>query len=140
MLKLDLVHTVAFAGVVLFLGYGVRRLLPLLSRYNIPAPVIGGLLVAIVVTVARGRGVTLVEFDTTLQSPLMVAFFTSIGYAASVRLLKVGGPQVLLFFAVATVFAVAQNVVGAGIAMALGLHPLFGVLTGSVTLTGGPAT
>jgi ESS family glutamate:Na+ symporter len=140
MLKLDLVQTVAFAGVVLFLGYGIRRLLPALARYNIPAPVIGGLLVAVAVTIARSRGVTLVQFDTTLQSPLMIAFFTSIGFAASVRLLKVGGPQVLLFFGVATLFAVAQNLLGAGIAMALGLHPLFGVLTGSVTLTGGPAT
>ena len=140
MLKLDLVHTVAFAGVALLLGYGIRKLIPPLARYNIPAPVIGGLLVAIAVTIARQSGTQLVEFDTTLQAPLMVAFFTSIGYAASLRLLKVGGPQVLLFFGIATVFAVVQNVVGLLIALGFGLHPLFGVLVGSVTLTGGPAT
>ena len=140
MFKLDLIHTVAFAGVALFVGYGIRRMVPPLARYNIPAPVIGGLLVALVVTIARANGTTLVEFDTTLQSPLMIAFFASIGYAASLQLLKVGGPQVLLFFGVGTVFAVLQNVLGAGIAAAFGLHPLFGVLTGSVTLTGGPAT
>jgi glutamate:Na+ symporter, ESS family len=139
-MKLDLIQTVAFAGVVLFLGYGIRRLVPPLARYNIPAPVIGGLLVAGLLTWARTPETTLLEFDTTLQSPLMVAFFTSIGFAASVRLLKVGGPQVLVFFLVASLFAVAQNVLGAGMAMAFGLHPLFGVLTGSVTLTGGPAT
>ncbi|MGH7454044.1 MAG: sodium/glutamate symporter, partial [bacterium] len=46
MLKLDLIQTVAFAGIVLFIGYGIRRVIPFLSRYNIPAPVIGGLLVA----------------------------------------------------------------------------------------------
>ncbi|HEU0013175.1 MAG TPA: sodium/glutamate symporter [Longimicrobium sp.] len=140
MLKLDLIHTVAFAGVVLFLGYGIRRLVPPLARYNIPAPVIGGLLVSIVMAVAHAQDRTFIEFDTTLQSPLMVAFFTSIGFAASVRLLRVGGPQVLTFLALAAVFAVVQNLVGAGLATALGLHPLFGVLTGSVTLTGGPAT
>ena len=139
-MKLDLIQTIAFAGVVLFLGYGIRRLIPPLARYNIPAPVIGGLLVAAVLTWARSRGTTLIEFDTTLQSPLMVAFFTSIGFAASLRLLRVGGPQVLIFFGIATLFAVAQNVLGAGLAVALGLHPLFGVMTGSVTLTGGPAT
>ena len=43
---LDLINTVAFAGVVLFLGYGIRRAVPPLARYNVPAPVIGGLLVA----------------------------------------------------------------------------------------------
>jgi ESS family glutamate:Na+ symporter len=139
-MKLDLIQTVAFAGVVLFAGYGIRRLVPPLARYNIPAPVIGGLLVAGLLTWARSRGTVLVEFDTTLQSPMMVAFFTSIGFAASLRLLKVGGPQVLIFFAVATAFAIVQNLVGAGMAMAMGLNPLFGVLTGSVTLTGGPAT
>ena len=139
-MKLDLVQTVALAGIVLFVGYGIRRLVPPLARYNIPAPVIGGLIVAGILTWARSAGLTLIEFDTTLQSPMMVAFFTSIGFAASLRLLRVGGPQVLIFFGVATVFAIAQNLLGAGMAMALGLHPLFGVLTGSVTLTGGPAT
>jgi len=139
-MKLDLIQTVAFAGVVLFLGYGIRRLVPPLARYNIPAPVIGGLVVAGLLTWARSGGYTPIEFDTTLQSPLMVAFFTSIGFAASLRLLRVGGPQVLIFFGVASVFAVVQNLLGAGMAMAMGLHPLFGVLTGSVTLTGGPAT
>jgi ESS family glutamate:Na+ symporter len=139
-MKLDLTQTVAFAGIVLFLGYGVRRLVPFLARYNIPAPVIGGLIVAGLLTWARSQGHTPIVFDTALQSPMMVAFFTSIGYAASLRLLRVGGPQVLIFFAVATLFAVVQNLLGAGMAMAMGLHPLFGVLTGSVTLTGGPAT
>lgn len=140
MLKLDLIHTLAFAGVVLLVGYGVRRALPFLARYNIPGPVIGGLIASLVGLAAHSRGTPLWEFDTTLQAPLMIAFFTTIGYAASLRLLKVGGPQVLLFFALATVFAVVQNLVGAGMATLFGLHPLFGVLTGSVTLTGGPAT
>ena len=139
-MKLDAIQTVAFAGAVLFAGYGVRRLVPPLARYNIPAPVIGGLIVAGILTFARSRGSVPLEFDTLLQAPMMVAFFTTIGFAASIRLLRTGGPQVLLFFALATVVAVAQNVLGAGLAWGMGLHPLFGVLTGSVTLTGGPAT
>jgi ESS family glutamate:Na+ symporter len=70
----------------------------------------------------------------------MIAFFTTIGFGASLSLLKVGGPQVLRFFVLATVFAVVQNLVGMIMAIGFGLHPLFGVLAGSVTLTGGPAT
>jgi ESS family glutamate:Na+ symporter len=140
MLQLDLVQTVALAGVVLFVGYGIRRVVPPLARYNIPAPVIGGLLVAAAMLIARTQGVTPVEFDTTLQAPLMIAFFTSIGFGASLSLLRVGGPQVLVFFGIATAFAVLQNVVGALVALPLGVDPLLGVLAGSVTLTGGPAT
>src|SRR4029453_3098414 len=140
MLNLDLINTVAFGGVVLFLGYGVRRAIPPLARYNVPAPVIGGLLVALAPLTARSRGATLLTFDTRLQAPFMIAFFTTVGFGASLSLLKVGGPQVVLFLLLSTVLAVAQNVVGVLIAMPLGMHPLFGVLNGSVTLTGGPAT
>jgi ESS family glutamate:Na+ symporter len=101
---------------------------------------VGGLLVSAIVLIARQRGVTLVQFDTTLQAPLMIAFFTTIGFGASLSLLRVGGPLVLLFFAFSTVVAIAQNVIGAGAAVLVGQHPLLGVLAGSVTLTGGPAT
>jgi len=139
-LELDFVQTLAFAGLALMLGEGLRRAVPVLARYNLPAPVLGGLAVALAVLVARGQGVTLLEFDTTLQSPLMIAFFTTIGFGASLSLLKIGGPQVLRFFLLATVFAVVQNLAGIALALGFGLHPLFGVLAGSVTLTGGPAT
>src|SRR4030066_197431 len=64
----------------------------------------------------------------------------TLGFGASFGLLKVGGPQVVRFFLAATVFAVLQNVLGILIALPFGLHPLFGVLAGSATLTGGPAT
>lgn len=140
MFELDLIHTVAFAGVVLFAGYGIRRLIPPLARYNIPAPVVGGLLVAIAMWIARANGAALFVFDTSLQTPLMIAFFTSIGFGASLSLLKVGGPQVLTLFLISSVFAILQNVIGIVIALPFGLDPLFGVLAGSVTLTGGPAT
>jgi ESS family glutamate:Na+ symporter len=139
-LSLDLVNTLAFAGLVLFLGYRIKRVVHPLSRYNIPAPVVGGLLVAIVITAARRWNVTLVQFDTTLQTPLMIAFFTSIGFGASLALLKVGGPLVVLFFVASTAAAVLQNILGVAVAVVLGEAPLLGVLAGSVTLTGGPAT
>jgi ESS family glutamate:Na+ symporter len=140
LLSLDLIQTVAFAGVVLFGGYGIRRAVPMLGRYNIPAPVIGGLLVASVLSFATSRGVTLVTFETTLQAPFMIAFFTAVGFGASFGLLRVGGPLVLLFFAISTATAVLQNIIGALLATALGQPALLGVLAGSVTLTGGPAT
>jgi ESS family glutamate:Na+ symporter len=139
-LELDFIQTLAFAGVALLAGEALRRLVPVLGRYNLPAPVLGGLLVALVVLIARGQGATLVQFDTTLQSPLMIAFFTTVGFGASLSLLKVGGPDVLRFLGLATVFAILQNAVGILVALGFGLHPLFGVLAGSVTLTGGPAT
>jgi glutamate:Na+ symporter, ESS family len=139
-IRLDFIQTVAFAGVILFLGYGIRRLVPPLARVNIPAPVCGGLPVAALFAVLHSYGQQPIVFDTALQVPLQNAFFASIGFAASLALLKRGGPLVLTFFVIATIVAVFQNLLGGAVAWALGQHPLMGVLAGSVTMTGGPAT
>lgn len=133
-------QTVALAAVVLFAGYGVRRRIGVLDRFNIPAPVIGGFLFAAIALGLRQSGVLAFEFTTTLQSPLMIAFFTTIGLGASFGLLKIGGPQVLLFWGLASLLAVLQNGVGVGLASLLGVEPLLGLITGSITMTGGHGT
>src|SRR5690606_17611895 len=102
--SIDAINTLAFAGVVLFLGYAIRGRVPLLARLNIPAPVIGGLLVSAVMTVGYARDAVPFTFDTTWQSPLMIAFFTSVGFGASVGLLKRVGPLVFIFLVIATLF------------------------------------
>jgi ESS family glutamate:Na+ symporter len=139
-LTLDLVQTVAFAGIILFVGYGLRKLIPPLARVNIPAPVCGGLPVAATLAVLYFSGIQPLKFDTTLQVPLQNTFFASVGFGASLVLLQRGGPLVFWFFIISTIAATLQNVLGGLVAMALGQHPLMGVLAGSVTLTGGPAT
>ena len=140
LLQLDPVQTLAFAGIALFLGYALCRGIPVLGRYNLPPPVVGGLVFALAAWIAQGSGTTWFKLDTALQAPLMIAFFTTIGFNASLRLLKISGRQVMLFLALATVFAIAQNQLGIAVATGFGLDPLFGVLAGSTTLTGGPAT
>jgi glutamate:Na+ symporter, ESS family len=139
-MRLDFIQTVAFAGLILFLGYGLKRLVPALARYNIPAPVVGGLPVAALFAIGYTLEWRPLAFDTTLQTPLQNTFFASVGFGASVLLLKRGGPLVLVMMIVASLVAAMQNVLGAAVAYLLGEHPLMGVLAGSVTLTGGPAT
>lgn len=139
-LKFDMIQTVALAAVVLFLGYGVRRRIGFLDRFNIPAPVVGGFLFAAVALALRQSGTLALEFDATLQSPFMIAFFTTIGLGASLDLLKKGGPQVVLFWFLASLLAVFQSGVGILIAEALGVHPFIGLLSGSITMTGGHGT
>lgn len=140
MIQLDAVQTVALGGLALFAGYALCRLIPILRRYNLPEPVVGGLLLALAAWWANSRGGALYELDTSLQSPLMIAFFTAIGANASLSLLKISGRQVLVFLLLASGFAVVQNLVGIAVATMFGLNPMFGVLAGSATLTGGPAT
>lgn len=140
MFTLNEVQTVAFAGLTLFAGFGVLRLWPVLNRYSIPAPVIGGLLVALASLMAHRFGTTLFSFDAGLQTPLMIAFFTSIGFSASLSLLKRSGGPVIMLLGMAALLAILQNVVGILVAELFGLHPLFGVIVGATTLAGGPST
>ena len=139
-LTLDMMQTVALAAVVLFVGYGVRRRVGVLDRFNVPAPVVGGFLFAAAALAMRQTGVLTFQFDVALQTPFMVAFFTTIGLGASLGLLRVGGPQVLLFWGLASLLAAVQNGVGIALARLLGVNPLLGVLTGSITMTGGHGT
>lgn len=140
MLQLDAVETVALGGLALLGGYALCRVVPVFRRYNLPEPVVGGLVIALIVLFAHGQGTTLFELDTSLQTPLMVAFFTTLGVNASFALLRISGRQVAVFLALATGFIFVQNLLGIAVASAFGLHPLFGVLVGSATMAGGPAT
>jgi ESS family glutamate:Na+ symporter len=139
-IELDMVQTLALAAVVLFVGYGLRRRIGFLDRYNIPASVVGGFLFAGAALALRLTGLLAFEFDSTLQTPLMIAFFTTIGLGASLSLLKVGGPQVFAFWILASVMAVVQDVVGVILAKGLGVHPFLGLIAGSITMTGGHGT
>lgn len=138
--QLDMVQTLALASIVLFAGYGIRRRIGVLDRYNIPAPVVGGFIFAALALVLRLNNILAFEFNTSLQAPLMIAFFTTIGLGASLSLLKIGGPQVLLFWGLASVLAVIQDAVGVLLTKLLGVHPFLGLIAGSITMTGGHGT
>jgi glutamate:Na+ symporter, ESS family len=138
-LKLDLLQTLSLAALVYFAGIRLQKRIGWLDRLNIPAAVVGGLLFTLLVMLLRQRGVG-VQLDTALQPVLSVAFFTSIGMGASLALLRRGGIQVLIFLVLATLFCFIQNFVGIAIALGFGENPLLGVMAGSVTLVGGPAT
>lgn len=138
-LSLDLIQTLAIASIMYFIGMQLRKNISILEQLNIPSAVIGGLLFAGLNLVLHDRYLNL-KFDTSMQSLCMVLFFTTIGISASLPLLQKGGIQVVLFLLMATVFCFLQNFAGMGIASLFGVNPLLGVIAGSVTLVGGPAT
>jgi ESS family glutamate:Na+ symporter len=137
--QLNAIQVLAIAAFGVTLGTWLKKNLPVLDRLNIPASIVGGLVYAVAALLLRDRYLNL-QMDLTLQNILMVTFFTSIGMSASVRLIRAGGLQVLYFFGIASVGAVLQNLVGIGMAKVFSLSPLLGIISGSVALTGGPAT
>lgn len=140
LLYFDMIQTITFAIVLLMIGSFLCKRVPFLHRYNIPAPVVGGILFALLNWFLRSKTDFGFRFDTTLQSPFMIAFFTTIGLAASLRLLKEGGKAVFTFLLAASVLLVLQNLVSWGLSIATGLDPLLGLLAGSITMSGGHGT
>lgn len=137
--KLDMVHTIALAVVLLLLGELLVRKVNFLSKYCIPAPVVGGLLFSILALILRQALTVNFEMDTTLQTFTMTMFFTSVGFSASFGLLKKGGVKVFLFLGAAVTLVIFQNILGVGLAKLLNLNPLLGLATGSIPMTGGHA-
>jgi ESS family glutamate:Na+ symporter len=137
---LNLLFTILAALVVLAGGRLLVARVGFLQRFSIPAPVVGGVLVAILLALADTLLGVRVSFDMSLRDNLLLMFFTTVGLAADARLLLNGGPKLLIFFAIAAAFIVVQNVVGIAAAVAMDLHPLVGLLGGSITLTGGHGT
>lgn len=124
---------------VLFLGHFINAKLPILRKFNIPEPIVGGLIVACIITILHFRGIDL-EFNLPLQNTFMLMFFSTVGLAANYTQLLKGGAKVFLFLAVASVYIVIQNGVGVSLASMLGLDPLMGLIAGSITLSGGHGT
>ena len=138
-INLDLIQTLAIAGIVYLTGMMLKRKIKILEQLNIPSAVLGGLLYALVNLISHDRLLN-VKYDTSMQSLCMMLFFTSIGTNASLTLLKKGGRPVMLFLIISSAFCVIQNLVGIGVAMMFDVPKLFGIMAGSVTLVGGPAT
>ncbi|KOE60329.1 sodium/glutamate symporter [Aggregatibacter actinomycetemcomitans] len=133
-------ETLALAGFVLLLGYFLVKRISLLKSYNIPEPVVGGFLVAIILTVLyQGWGLSFM-FDTNLQFTMMLVFFSSIGLSANFARLVKGGKPLIIFVIAATLLITVQNIVGVTGSVLLGIDPAYGLIAGSVTLTGGHGT
>lgn len=133
--------TLIAATLVLLLGRFLSERVRLLRDFNIPEPVVGGLVAALGFFLLHQLASLSLRFDASLQNAFMLAFFASIGLSADFARLRQGGRPLLLFLLVVAGYIVLQNSVGVGMAMLLGLDsPLLGLVAGSVSLTGGHGT
>src|SRR5262245_10719376 len=117
--------------VVLFVGRALVANVGVLQRFSIPAPVVGGGLVAILLAFGDGLAGLKISFNMALKDSLLLMFFTTVGLAADARMLAKGGMKLVVFLAISAVLIVAQNIVGIGAAVLLDLHPVIGLFAGS---------
>src|SRR5262249_19005861 len=123
--KLGTVQVLALGCLGIVAGAWLKKKLPILERFCIPTPIVGGLVFALLALVLHERYVNF-EPDTTLRDLMMIAFMSTIGLNARLELIRRGGIQVLLLLALATSGAVLQNLLGIGLAKLMGVNPLIG--------------
>jgi ESS family glutamate:Na+ symporter len=125
---------------VLFAGKALNRRVGLLREYNIPEPVTGGLLFALVFWALYLTSGYRLVFDLQVRDVLLVYFFTTIGLNARLSDLRAGGRPFLILSILVTMFLLVQDVVGLAIAKLFGWPPAMGLLVGSISLLGGHGT
>ncbi|AUN09644.1 sodium/glutamate symporter [Clostridium botulinum] len=139
-LELDMIQTTTLAILFYYIGIFIKSKVSILEKFCIPAPVVGGLIFAILNLIFTESGFISISLDTTLQKPFMLAFFTTIGFGASFKMIKQGGLHVIMFFIAALLLVISQDVLGVVMAKFIGEDPLLGLIVGSVTMTGGHGT
>ena len=138
-IQLDMYQTLAVAVLVLMLGSFLRRRISFLEKFCIPAPVIGGLLFAIMTCIGHVSGIADFSFDDTLREVCMVFFFTSVGFQANLKVLKSGGKSMAVFLSLVIVLIITQNL-AVVLSEVLHINSLIGMCTGSISMVGGHGT
>ncbi|MEG1145467.1 MAG: sodium/glutamate symporter [Clostridium sp.] len=139
-IELNVYHTIAVAVIILIVGEAIKKRVPILRKYCIPVPVVGGLLCTLVILFGHQTGAFDIKFDKGFNDFFMLLFYSGIGFTASWKLLKKGGPQVIMFLFISAIVVVLQNLLGVGLAKVMGINPLIGLATGSIPMTGGHGT
>ncbi len=139
-IQLNMYHALALGAAMYALGLVLTKKIPVLSRFCIPAPLVGGLCFAILNTILYTTGTAVISFDDTLQTVFMIMFFTTVGFTVSIPLLLKSGKAVIMLLILSIVMIVLQNAVGSGVMALMGKNPLFGLACGSISMIGGPGT
>lgn len=139
-ISLNMYQTLAAAVAIFFLGGFLKSRIAFLRKYCIPAPVVGGTIFSIVNCILYVEGIWNYSQDTIMQNWCMNLFFTSIGYMASVSLIRRGGVLVLRMAVMVAMLITLQNLVGVSMAQVFHLNGLMGLADGSIPLVGGHGT
>ena len=139
-MELDPRQTIIIAILVLYLGKYLTRKIAFLREYNIPEPVSGGLIAAILIAIIYSAFNLEVQFALDLRDALLIVFFTTIGLSSKISTLIQGGKPLLILLVIAVAYLFLQNLTGLAVTQIAGLKAEMGIIGGSVSLSGGHGT
>ena len=133
-------QTIIFAILVLFIGKYLNKKIGLLQNYNIPEPVTGGVLASLVFAFIYFSFDFNFQFELEARDNLLLVFFTTIGLSSRFSTLMQGGKSLVILLVMAVAYLFLQNLTGLSVATISGLEKPIGILSSSVSLSGGHGT
>lgn len=137
---LDARETLILAILVLFLGKFLNKYISFFRKYNIPEPVTGGVLASLVFGMIYYFLNTEIKFSLEQRDALLIVFFTTVGLSARFSTLLKGGAALVILLILAASFLFIQNLTGIGVAAVTDQSSYVGLLSGSISLSGGHGT
>jgi len=128
------------AAIILFLlvaGNAIARRAAWLRALNIPGSFIGGIAGSLLLLGLNSFELKTFSVSDDLRDVLLVIFFVSAGLATPVASWRTAGRPLVILSIVTSLLMVFQNLLGIGVAAALGVNHSYGVLAGSVAFVGG---
>ena len=140
MVNLDMIQTAGIGALALIVGMILTRKVDFLQKFCVPSPVSGGIIFSLITLILYGWFHVVVSFDGTLKDVFMLAFFTSVGFQSDLKVLKQGGKLLIIMLTLLVAIIAMQNLMPVGITMFMGVDPLIGMASGSISMTGGHGT
>ena len=139
-IELDMIQTAGVGALALIVGMVLTRKVDFLQRFCVPSPVSGGIIFSLITLALYGWCDVEVSFDGTLKDVFMLAFFTSVGFQSDLKVLKQGGKLLIIMLVLLVAIIALQNLMPIGITRLMGVDPLIGMASGSISMTGGHGT
>ena len=139
-IELDMIQTAGIGALALIVGMILTRKVDFLQKFCVPSPVSGGIIFSLITLALYGWCDVEVSFDGTLKDVFMLAFFTSVGFQSDLKVLKQGGRLLIIMLVLLVAVIALQNLMPIGITRLMGVDPLIGMASGSISMTGGHGT
>ena len=139
-IELDMIQTAGIGALALIVGMTLTRKVAFLQKFCVPSPVSGGIIFSLITLILYSWFDIEVSFDGTLKDVFMLAFFTSVGFQSNLKVIKKGGKLLFIMLALLVVIITMQNLMPMGITRLMGVDPLIGMASGSISMTGGHGT
>ena len=139
-IELDMIQTAGIGALALVVGMVLTRKVAFLQNFCVPSPVSGGIIFSLMTLILYSCFDVEVSFDGTLKDVFMLAFFTSVGFQSDLKVLKQGGRLLVIMLVLLVAIITMQNLMPIGITRLMGVDPLIGMASGSISMTGGHGT